>query len=101
MEPNESKASDALDELLRDPEIRRGLASLLNAVPGVLERRDRNKRWLHTSTLAWSLLLVFGLLAGIFTMIYTGRLASDAAAFILGAIVGAAFAFIGDVLPGD
>lgn len=85
------------------PEVSQALANFLNRAPDlvelVLKERHKTTRWGALGLLAMILLVIVVIVSPVAWLAFQGKMSSDAAAFLFGVVVGAAFTFLRDVFP--
>lgn len=99
-----------LEKFLLSPEIQKGLSEIPDLIRANIEAKNtllKAQMEAQTSTtqgatkwiLLWSAILVLIIIAPVSVLTWSGKISSDACAFLFGAIVGAAFTFLRTFFP--
>jgi len=86
------------DKLLESPDVQKAIAELISKAPELVESNIKSKtvttRGITRNVLYWSGILILAIVAPVSVLTAIDKLSSDAAAFLFGAIIGAAFTFV-------
>jgi len=92
--PERPAPSPIVESLLASPDIQRAIAEIPQLMRAHSEAKLAAIRWTTRSALIWAAFLIFGIIVPVTVLAWFGKLSSDAAAFLFGAIIGATFTFV-------
>ena len=84
----------AVDKLLESPDIQRAIAQIPDLIKTNIESKRQSVGGATRTVLLWAGVLIVAIIIPVSLLTAFDKLSSDAAAFVFGAIVGAAFTFI-------
>lgn len=99
-QPVQYRDPTPLEVFLMSPEIHAFISKIPDLFQANIEAKSRTTRGATKNVLLWSAVLVLIIIAPVATLTWFDKFSSDAAAFLFGAIVGAAFTFIRSFLAG-